>query len=138
MIKFLTTALLIQKKLNLRDIDGLITNTYMFAILSAIVMLGLAILIASMIKFQSGSNPKDRMKRKVWFWIIGVSTPVLFYVYNLVLVIPTIKAGPAMNKFMMHSALSPVISFIVYLILGITVSKIFKRKKIGNWFNKAN
>lgn len=124
--------------MNLRDVDGLITNTYMFAIIASIVMLGLAILIASMIQFQSGANPKDRMKRKVWFWVLAVLTPILFYVYNLILVVPNIKAGPAMNKFFMHSALSPVVAFAVFVIMGIVVSKIFKRKKVGNWFNKVN
>ena len=130
--------LIVPKKMNLRDIDGLITNTYMFAVVTAIVMLGLAILVASMIQYQSGANPKDRMKRKMWFWILGIITPIIFYVYNLTLVMPNIKAGPAMNKFFTHSALSPVLAFAIFVILGVIVSKIFKRKKVGNWFNKVN
>ena len=130
--------LIVPKKMNLRDIDGLITNTYMFAVVAAIVMLGLAILVASMIQYQSGANPKDRMKRKMWFWILGILTPIIFYVYNLTLVMPNIKAGPAMNKFFNHSALSPVLAFAIFVILGVVVSKIFKRKKVGNWFNKVN
>ena len=132
------TLLFVQKKMNLRDIDGLITNTYMFAVISAIVMLAIAILVASMIQFQSGANPKDRMKRKIWFWTLAILTPVIFYTYNLTLVMPNIKAGPAQNKFFMHSALSPVVAFAVFVIFGIVVSKIFKRKKVGNWFNKVN
>jgi hypothetical protein len=54
------------------------------------------------------------------------------------MVLPNIKAGPAMNKFSLHSGLSPVVAFAVFVILGIVVSKIFKRKKVGNWFNKVN
>ena len=133
-----TILLIVQKKMNLRDIDGLVTNTYMFAVISAIVMLAIAILVASMIQFQSGANPKDRMKRKIWFWTLAILTPVIFYTYNLTLVMPNIKAGPAQNKFFMHSALSPVVAFAVFVIFGIVVSKIFKRKKVGNWFNKVN
>jgi hypothetical protein len=41
-----------------------------------------------------------------------------------------------MNKFAMHSALSPVVSIVIYIALGVTISKIFKRKKVGTWFNK--
>lgn len=132
------TILFVQKKMNLRDIDGLITNTYMFAVITAIVMIGIAILVASMIQFQSGANPKDRMKRKIWFWILAVLTPVIFFVYNSFLVLPNIKAGPAMNKFSLHSGLSPVIAFVLFVVFGILVSKLFKRKKVGNWFNKVN
>jgi hypothetical protein len=54
----LTILLFVQKKMDLRDIDGLITNTYMFAVITAIVMIGIAILVASMIQFQSGEVPK--------------------------------------------------------------------------------
>ena len=134
----LTILLFVQKKMNLRDIDGLITNTYMFAVITAIVMIGIAIMVASMIQFQSGANPKDRMKRKIWFWILAVLTPVIFFVSNLFLVLPNIKAGPAMNKFSLHSGLSPVVAFAVFVILGIVVSKRFNRKKVGNWFNTVN
>jgi phosphatidylserine synthase len=65
----LTILLFVQRKMSLRDIDGLITNTYMFAVIAAIVMLAVAILVASMIQFQSGANPKDRIKRKIWFYL---------------------------------------------------------------------
>ena len=133
-----TILLIVQKKMGLKGIDGLVTNTYMFAVVTAIVMLGLAILVASMIQYQSGANPKDRIKRKTWFWILGILTPVIFYVYNLTMVMPNIKAGPAMNKFFTHSALSPVVAFAIFVILGVVISKIFKRKKVGNWFNKVN
>jgi len=124
--------------MNLRDMPGLITNTYMFAVMTAIFMIGIAILVASMIQFQSGANPKDRMKRKIWFWILAVLTPVIFFLYNLYLVLPNIKAGPAMNKFSLHNGLSPVIAFVLFVVFGIVVSKLFKRKKVGNWFNKVN
>ncbi len=133
-----TILLIVQKKMGLKGIDGLVTNTYMFAVVTAIVMLGLAILVASMIQYQSGANPKDRIKRKTWFWILGILTPIIFYVYNLTMVMPNIKAGPAMKKFSTHGALSPVVAFAIFVILGVVISKIFKRKKVGNWFNKVN
>ncbi len=132
----LTILLFAQKKMSLRDVDGLIVNTYMFAVISAIVMLAIALLIANSIKYQPGPKPKDASKRKLWFWILAILTPVIFYVYNLVLVMPNIKAGPAMNKFFMHSALSPVVAIVVFIAFGVILSKIFKRKKVGTWFNK--
>lgn len=132
----LTILLFVQKKMSLRDVDGLIVNTYMFAVISAIVMLAIALLIANSIKYQPGPKPKDASKRKLWFWILAILTPVIFYVYNLVLVMPNIKAGPAMNKFFMHSALSPVVAIVVFIAFGVILSKIFKRKKVGTWFNK--
>lgn len=133
----LTILLLAQKKLNLRDIDGLVVNTYMVSIFSAIIILVLAILVASMIQYQSGANPKDKMKRKLWFWIFAVLSPISVFTYNFIFVLPNIKAGPAMNKFSLHNGISPIVAFVIYLVFGIVISKIFKRKKIGNWFNKS-
>lgn len=133
----LNILLILQKKLSLRDVDGLITNTYMLAVVTAVVMLGLAILISNLISYEGGANPKDPRKRKVTFWVLAISTPVVFYLYNLFLVIPSIKKGPALDKFFMTSAISPIVSIVTFLLIGITLSKIFKRKKIGNWFNKT-
>ena len=133
----LTILILLHRKLSLRDVDGLITNTYMLAVVVAIVLLGIAILISNMISYEGGANPKDPGKRKVTFWVLAVLTPVVFYLYNLFLVVPNIKKGPALDKFFMTSAISPVVSLLTFLLLGFVLSKIFKTKKIGNWFNKT-
>ena len=127
----------IQKKLSLRDIDGLITNTYVLAVVVAVITIGIAVLISSQISFERGANPKDPRKRKITFWILAVLTPVIFYIYNLFLVIPNIKKGPALDKFFTTSAITPVISLVTFIVLGVILSKIFKTKKIGNWFNKT-
>jgi len=136
MNNILTISMIVQRKMNIKDVEGLIVNTYVFAVLAAVVMLAIAILIANSIKYQPGPNPKDTPKRKLWFWILAILTPITFYIYNLFIVSPGIKSGPAMNKFFMHSALSPVVSLVVFITFGIVVSKIFKRKKVGTWFNK--
>ena len=133
-ILLLTT---IQKKIPIREIDGLITQTYMLAVIVAVVTLALAILISSQISFERGANPKDPRKRRITFWILAVITPVIFYMYNLFLVIPNIKKGPALAKFFNTSAIAPVISLVTFIVLGVILSKIFKTKKIGNWFNKT-
>ena len=78
-------VLLVAQKTSLKDIDGLITNSYMFGAVCAVVFLLIAVLISNMIKFEGGSNPKDPKKRRMWFWIIGIITPVVFYLYNMFL-----------------------------------------------------
>ena len=49
-------------------------------VLSALVFLLLAMLVANMIKFEPGSNPRDPQKRKLWFWVLGVLATVLAFV----------------------------------------------------------
>ncbi|MDB2463677.1 hypothetical protein N9W69_02540 [Flavobacteriaceae bacterium] len=127
-------ALFMVQKASLKEIPGLITNSYIFAAVCAVVFILLAMLIANMIKFEGGTNPSDPKKRRVWFWIMAIVTPVVFYLYNLFLVIPNIKKGPAMEKFALHGALSALAACFVYIILGFIMAKVFKRGKIGNWF----
>jgi len=123
-------------KISVKYIPGLIANTYIFAVILGIILLSVAVLIASQIKYQGGANPKDPMKRKVWFWTLAGLTPTAFYLYNMLMVIPNVKKGKALALFYMHSALSPVVALVVFIALGVVLSKIFKTKKIGNWFNK--
>ena len=130
----LTILILLQRKLSLRDVDGLITNTYMLAVVTALVTLGIAILISNSIAYELSEKPKDPRKRKIIFWVTAIVTPILFYVYNLFLVIPNIKKGPALDKFFMTSAISPVVSLVTFILVGFILSKIFKSKKIGTWF----
>tara|TARA_A100001388_G_C28772362_1_gene504733 strand:+ start:1837 stop:2238 length:402 start_codon:yes stop_codon:yes gene_type:complete len=130
----LTILNLIQQKLSLRDIDGLITQTYVFAVVVAIVALGVAILISNSIAFEFSEKPKDPRKRKIVFWLIAVISPILFYGYNLFLVTPNIKKGPAAAEFFMTGALSPVVTLVTYVVVGFLLAKIFKTKKIGTWF----
>ena len=72
----LTILNLIQQKLSLRDIDGLITQTYVFAVVVAIVAIGVAILISNSIAFEFSEKPKDPRKRKIVFWLIAVISPI--------------------------------------------------------------
>jgi len=136
-MKTLTTILPIliaAKKISLREVPGLITNSYIFGAVCGIIFLLIAILISNSIKYQGGTNPTDPKKRRVWFWIIGIISPVVFYMYNFILVIPNITKGPALDKFMLHGALSAILTLFVYILLGFILAKVLKRGKIGNWF----
>ena len=127
-------ALLMVQKASLKEIPGLITNSYIFAAVCAVVFILLAWLIANGIKNQGGSNPQDPRKRRIWFWLLAVLNAVVFYLYNLFLVMPNIKKGPAMEAYAMHGALSAVVALGAYVIFGFILSKVFKRGKLGSWF----
>lgn len=120
-------------------------------VLSALVFLLLAMLVANMIKFEPGSNPRDPQKRKLWFWVLGVLATVLAFVLlyfvfspettpnvvnNMPKVTPAQKAAfkKAYDHYMLMSGVFTGITFVLYVLLGFVLSKIFKNKKIGNWF----
>ncbi len=121
-------------------------------VLSALVFLLLAALIANMIKFDPGSNPKDPQKRKIWFWVLGIVATLLtfvllYFVFNPGKTPTEINAmqriPPAQKqtykaefeRYQLMSGISTGITFVLYVVLGFIVSKIFKNKKVGNWFS---
>ncbi|SRX56217.1 hypothetical protein [Aequorivita sp. CIP111184] len=129
-----TIASAASNTINLKDVPAKITETYIVALIFIVFFIALAILIANLIKFQGGTNPKDPGKRRVWFWILAILAPLTFYLYNFFLVIPNVKTGPALNKFSMHPPIASGVVLVVYIILGFVLAKMMSRGKVGNWF----
>jgi sulfoxide reductase heme-binding subunit YedZ len=126
------------QSVSLRDVPALITSTYIFAIIFLAVFLLLAIIISNMIAYEGGTNPKDPGKRKMWFWIFAILGPISFYLYNFLMVIPTIRRGPAMDSFSMHPAIATGVILVSYILIGFIIAKTKKRGKLGNWFPSKN
>ena len=107
-------------------------TTYFLSIIFAAVVLLLAALISNAIKFEGGANPKDSGKRKMWFWIFAVLNPIIFYSIAAFVMVPSNKkAQEAWNDSL---PIAVAIGFVVYIILGFVMAKMFKHGKIGNWF----
>jgi methionine sulfoxide reductase heme-binding subunit len=123
---------------NLKGVPALITSTYIFALIFAGVFLLLAAIVSNAIKFQGGENPRDAFKRRMWFWIFAILGPVSFFIYNILMVIPTIKKGPAVAKFGVTHIIGTAVILVVYILIGFVLSKVMKKGKIGNWFPSKN
>lgn len=123
-------------------------NMFIVAIVCALGFLLLAMLVASLIKYEPGSNPKDPKKRRLWFWILGVVALIIAFVL-LFFVFPVPVDGIDWTRFTpkqkqdyqnlmahynMMAGIATGTCFVVYVVLGLILSKIFKTKKIGDWF----
>jgi uncharacterized membrane protein len=125
---------LLQASIGPAQVSGLIIKTYIMGAIFGLIMLGIAILVSNAIAYGTGRNTKDTKQREIVFWFITALTPVLFYLYNFLIVMTTIKKGPAQTLFQAPAAISAIVSFVTILVLGIILSKTFKDRKIGNWF----
>ncbi len=118
----------------LKGVENLITSDYIFALIFMGGAILLAAVISNLIKFEAGANPKDPQKRRMWFWILAILGPVAFFLYNILSVIPTIKKGPALDKFGITHIIGTAIILVGYIVIGFVLSKMMKRGKLGNWF----
>lgn len=110
-------------------------NSYITSIIAAGLFILIAALISNMIQFEGGSNPKDPRKRKIWFWIIGIINPVIFYVLSAFVLAPNPDNDQMVyDDYMASLPIAAGIGFVVYIVLGFVLSKVFKNGKLGNWF----
>jgi sulfoxide reductase heme-binding subunit YedZ len=106
-------------------------STYIISVVVAALVLLIAALISNAIKFEGGANPKDPGKRKMWFWILAVINPAVFYGLALAMA-PSNRADK--DDWMDSLPIALAIGFVIYIVLGFVLSKMFKNGKLGNWF----
>lgn len=122
---------------NIKQVNALISQTYVLAIIAAIVALVLAFFIAKLILFEGGKNDRSHMKRRIWFIIIGLVTPISFYLYNMLVVMKKITKAPLQAKFSDANLYSTLIILVIYVVLGIITMFIFRRSKWGSILGKT-
>ena len=110
------------------------SSAYIIGVVVFIVMLLIAAAVANAIAYQPGTNPTDPHKRKTWFWIFGVLTPVFTFFLAFFIVYTSIKIHSVQGKYMTAMCISTVLSFVLYVISGFALSKIFKHGKLSSWF----
>ncbi len=111
-----------------------VVSAYVIGIVVFVIMLLIAAIVANAIAYQPGTNPSDPGKRKMWFWILGVLTPVLTFVLSYFIVYTGIKMKTVQESYMTAMCISTASSFVLYVAFGFALSKIFKHGKLSNWF----
>ena len=107
-------------------------SAYVMGICVSIVLILVAAIVAKSITFRPDLS--DVTKRKVWFWILAILSPVLTFALSYVIVYSGIKAHNQQDAYMTAMCISAAISFVLYIILGFIAAKASKTGKISNWF----
>jgi Na+/H+-dicarboxylate symporter len=121
----------------IKQLDALIGNTYVYAIIVAIAAVVLAFIIANLIKYGGGKNATDHIKRRVWYIIIGSIAPIGFFLYNALYVSNYITKAPLQAKFSIANILTTLFLLGVYVALGIVTMLIMRRSKWGSILGKS-
>lgn len=109
-------------------------SAYIISVVIALFFLLISAIISNLIQFEGGSNPKDKGKRKTWFWVLGAITPMVIFLYGFIIVRPGILVPSMRDKYTTAISIGAGVAFVLYIILGFILSKVFKHGKIGNWF----
>jgi len=107
---------------------------YIIALAFACAFLLIAALISNAIKFEGGANPKDPGKRKMWFWLMGIIGTIASLLFGFFFYYYPENNSYAKGQLITAIGIGTGICFVVYIVLGFILSKIFKNGKLGNWF----
>lgn len=121
---------------NIRKVEALINETYTYAVILALVALVLAFFIANIIKY-GGKNSTDHIKRRVWYIIIGLITPIIFFLYNTLHVSKLITKPPLQAKFSSANIVATLIIIGVYIAVGLLTMIIMRSSKWGSILGKS-
>lgn len=121
---------------NISQLNALITNTYVYAIILSIIALVLAYVIANIIKYQGGKKDKSNVKRRVWFIIIGIVIPILFYLYNYMFILSNIARPPLQARFLSTNLITSLLILFVFFAVGLITMVFLRRSKWGSIMGK--
>lgn len=112
--------------------SNIIIPIYVIAIIAAIVALLIAIMFSKGVDFRP--NMSDVSKRKTIFWLVSILSIVLSVAVAFACVYTDCKTGSKKSAFMLHESIGAALSWIIYLVLGIIISKANPKGKLGSWF----
>lgn len=104
---------------------------YVWALVICIVALLVAAVIAYMIPNKPGG--KDISQRRVWYWVLFVVAIAVSLCINMILA-SKISIPSKHDAYMVAAAISAVVCAVVYVLIGLCLSKGMKRSKLGSWF----
>ena len=121
----------------IRDLETLQGETYILAVIVAIVALALSYLVALLIAYEGGKNPGDATKRRVGFFIIGFVSVATFFLYNVTVVYR--RVAPSLeSRFATTNVIATVVVLVIFFVGGFILSKLLKRSKYGTIFPSRN
>lgn len=99
-----------------------------------LVLLVIAAVIANAIKFQIGDNRTDITKRRVWFWILAVLVPIVTFAITYFVTYKGLRVPTQKDQYFNAMCISAAVFFVVYIVLGVVLSLMNKKGKMGDWF----
>ena len=109
-------------------------NAYVISAAVTIVAMLVAIVASNSVAYKPGVSTADVTARRVWFWLMGVLTPVISLAICYFTLYLEARGKAKKMDAMQAMCIAAAVSFVLYIVVGWVLSKIFNNKKIGTWF----
>lgn len=117
------------------QLKGLQSETYVYAVVVAILIFGVAFLISQMIPYQGG-NDRSYIKRRIW-WVVSMVVGSLgFWLYNDLYVMNFIKKVALKNQFTTTNMVCFAVTLLGSALLSLVIMFCFRHSKFGTILGK--
>lgn len=117
------------------QLKGLQSETYVYAVVVAILIFGVAFLISQMIPYQGG-NDRSYIKRRIW-WVVSMVVGSLgFWLYNDLYVMNFIKKVALKNQFTTTNMVCFAVTLLGSGLLSLVIMFCFRHSKFGTILGK--
>lgn len=110
------------------------TDVWVYGLIIAGVALGIAVLIAFLIPWQS--NRRCYIKRRIWFIVIGLVLPCCGWLYRTIAIAGNIKGKGLEIKYQETNLYVLLTSIALYAVIGIVLMFAFRNTKLGSILGK--
>lgn len=119
----------------LNQLKELQNETYVYAIIVAILIFGVAFMISKITPYQGG-NDRSYIKRRVWLFVCMVVGALGFWLYNDLYVLSYIKKVAFQNQFSTTNMICLAITLVGSAALSLLVMFCFRHTKFGSILGK--
>lgn len=117
------------------QLDQLINDTYIYAVIVFVVAIAFAFIVSNLIAWQGGED-RSYIKRRIVYIIIGVVSVLGFWLYNDQVVVESIRGAGFQNMFKACNAKCLGITITGYLVVGVILMFCFRHSKFGSILGK--
>jgi len=119
----------------LNQLKELQNETYVYAIIVAILIFGVAFMISNMIPYQ-GDNDRSYIKRRIWWIVCMVVGALGFWLYNDLYISSYIKKVAFQNQFSTTNMVCLAVTLLGSALLSLVVMLCFRHSKFGTILGK--
>lgn len=115
----------------LNQLKELQNETYVYAVIVAIVIFAVALLISKLVPYQ-GNNDRSYVKRRIWLIVCMAAGSLSFWLYNDLYVMGHIKKVAFQNQFSETNMICLAITLVGSALISLIVMICFRHSKFGS------
>lgn len=114
--------------------NATVASAYMIGAIVFVICMLLSIVAANSIRYEAGTNPQDKKKRKISFWTFAILCPIAIMAICYFAVYSGIRVPSRQDAYLTAMGISSVVFFIAHIVCGFVLSKMFPHGKLSSWF----